>query len=56
MDGSKIAKDKYFATGNQGRLQAFEANNPDMLGSKNLVEFAIEKGLYNPEKMAHSIF
>ncbi|WP_265497504.1 C69 family dipeptidase [Providencia rustigianii] len=44
----KIAKDKYFATGNQGRLQAFDVKNPDVLGSKNLIEFAVEKGLYNP--------
>lgn len=46
----RLPKDKYFATGNQGRLQAYDINSEDILGSKNLVEFAIEKGLYNPEK------
>lgn len=46
----KMPKDKYFATGNQGRLQFYDIKRDDVLGSKNLVEFAIEKGLYNPEK------
>ncbi|MBG3079163.1 C69 family dipeptidase [Proteus mirabilis] len=46
----KLPKDKYFATGNQGRLQFYDIKRDDVLGSKNLVEFAIEKGLYNPEK------
>ncbi|WP_193014251.1 MULTISPECIES: C69 family dipeptidase [Gammaproteobacteria] len=46
----KLPKDKYFATGNQGRLQTYDVNSEDILGSKNLVEFAVEKGLYNPEK------
>lgn len=46
----KLPKDKYFATGNQGRLQTYDINSKDVLGSKNLVEFAVEKGLYNPEK------
>lgn len=44
----KLPKDKYFATGNQGRLQAYHTDSNDNLGSKNLVEFAIEKGLYDP--------
>ncbi|WIF73549.1 C69 family dipeptidase [Proteus vulgaris] len=46
----RLPKDKYFATGNQGRLQDYDIKRDDVLGSKNLVEFAIEKGLYNPEK------
>lgn len=46
----KLPKDKYFATGNQGRLQHYDINSNDILGSKNLVEFAVEKGLYDPEK------
>lgn len=46
----KIPADKYFATGNQGRLQDYDVNNKEMLGSKNLIEFAVEKGLYHPDK------
>ncbi len=46
----RLPNDKYFATGNQGRLQDYDAKNPAMLGSKNLVEFAVEKGLYDPAK------
>lgn len=42
--------DKYFASGNQGRFQDYDPESTDMMASKNLVEFAIEKGLYNPEK------
>ena len=42
--------DKYFASGNQGRFQDYDPKSTDMMASKNLVEFAIEKGLYNPEK------
>lgn len=46
----RLAKDKYFASGNQGRLQVYDVNDENVLGSKNLVEFAVEKGLYTPEK------
>ena len=46
----RLPNDKYFATGNQGRLQQYNAKNPAMLGSKNLVEFAVDKGLYDPAK------
>nr|WP_314267262.1 C69 family dipeptidase [uncultured Moellerella sp.] len=46
----RLPNDKYFATGNQGRLQDYDAKNPAMLGSKKLVEFAVEKGLYDPAK------
>ena len=42
--------EKYFASGNQGRFQDYDPESSDMMASKTLVQFAIEKGLYNPEK------
>ena len=45
----RVPNDKYFATGNQGRLQQYDAKDPNVMGSKNLIEFATEKGLYNPK-------
>ena len=30
--------------------RVYDINSNDVLGSKNLVEFAVEKGLYHPEK------
>lgn len=47
---NKLPKDKYFASGNQGRLQDYEPNNPNFLASKDLVEFAIKHGAYDPKK------
>lgn len=44
----KINETEYFASANQGRLRVYEKGNPDMMASANLVEFATEKGLYNP--------
>ncbi|QAV24268.1 C69 family dipeptidase [Proteus hauseri] len=46
----RLPKDQYFATGNQGRLQFYDVKSEDILGSKNLVEFAVDNGLYNPAK------
>lgn len=46
----RLPKDKYFATGNQGRLQTFDPKSPDFLGSKTLVSWAQEHGFYSPEK------
>lgn len=46
----RLPKDQYFASGNQGRLQHYDPKSADMMGSKNLVEFATEKGLYQPQK------
>ena len=45
----KTPDGKYFASANQGRLQDYDPNSPDTLGSKTLVEFAIAQGLYKPE-------
>lgn len=47
---NKQPKDKYFASGNQGRLQDYDPNNKNFLASKGLVEFAIKNGTYNPKK------
>ncbi|QCD45143.1 C69 family dipeptidase [Campylobacter mucosalis] len=46
----KIPKDVYFSSGNQGRLREYEPNNPNFLASKNLIEFAIKNGAYDPSK------
>lgn len=46
----KTPAEKYFASGNQGRFQDYDPESSDMMASKTLVQFAIEKGLYNPEK------
>ena len=45
----RIPADTYFASGNQGRFQTYDPASDDQMASKNLVEFAVEKGLYNPE-------
>ncbi len=45
----RIPADVYFASGNQGRLQDYDPNSPDMMGSKTLVQFAQEHNFYNPE-------
>lgn len=47
---NKLPKDKYFASGNQGRLQIYKPNNSNFLASKGLVEFAIKNGTYDPKK------
>ncbi|EBI9233552.1 C69 family dipeptidase [Salmonella enterica] len=46
----RLPADQYFATGNQGRLQNYDPNDANMMGSKSLVAFATEKGLYKPQK------
>lgn len=47
----RTPKDKYFASGNQGRFQEYDPKKTDeFMGSKNLIEFAIEHGFYNPKK------
>lgn len=42
----KLADDVYFASGNQGRLKAYDPECPDMMASKTLVSFAKENGLF----------
>lgn len=46
----KIPADQYFCSGNQGRLQAFDPESPDCMGSRTLVSWAQEHGFYCPEK------
>ncbi|WP_443743879.1 C69 family dipeptidase [Sutterella sp.] len=46
----KTPKDKYFASGNQGRLQQYDPKSPDFLASKTLVEWAVKNGFYDPKK------
>src|SRR5574344_395432 len=45
----RMPEDKYFVTGNQSRYRKYDKNDADnYLASKDLVEFAVEHGLYNP--------
>ena len=46
----RIPKNQYLASANQGRLQEYDPNSEDYLASPNLVSFAVEHGLYNPQK------
>lgn len=48
---TRIPKDKYFVTGNQSRFRKYDPKDTDnFLASKDLIEFAVEKGLYDPSK------
>ncbi len=46
----RTPKDKYFASGNQGRFQEYKLNDPNFMGSKTLIEFATKNGFYDPKK------
>ena len=46
----QVPKDQYFASGNQGRLQQYKANDPAFMASPTLVEFATKHGFYDPAK------
>lgn len=46
----RLPSGQYFASGNQGRLQAYDAKDPNFMGSKTLIEFATEKGLYDQKR------
>lgn len=46
----RIPADQYFASGNQGRLQAYDPKSPDFMASKNLVKWATDNGFYDPKK------
>ncbi|WP_288594443.1 C69 family dipeptidase [uncultured Sutterella sp.] len=46
----RLPKDKYFATGNQGRLQQYDPQSPDFMASATLVSWAQEHGFYDPKK------
>ncbi len=45
----KLPQDKYYTTGNQGRLQDYDPDSSDMMASPTLVSFAQEHGFYKPE-------
>lgn len=46
----RLPKDQYFASANQGRLQAYDPKSEDFLASKNLVKWATDNGFYDPKK------
>lgn len=46
----KIPQNVYFASGNQGRFDEYDPKSKDFIGSKDLIEFAIKQGTYNPKK------
>lgn len=46
----RIPAETYFASGNQGRFQEYDPESADQMASPNLVEFAREKGLWDPER------
>ncbi len=46
----RIPADKYFATGNQGRLRFFEEGDKDTLHSPTLITWAQENGFYDPKE------
>ena len=46
----RTPKDSYFASGNQGRLQAYVPGDANYMASKTLVEFAVKNGFYDPKK------
>lgn len=44
----RLPNDKYFVTGNQGRLRKFDKNDSDnYISSKSLIEYAVANKLYN---------
>ena len=47
---AKLPKDEYFVSANQGRLQNYKENDPNFMGSKNLIKFAQDNGAYDPAK------
>ncbi len=47
---AKLPADKYFASANQGRFQEYRENDPDFMGSKDLIGWAQENGLYDPQR------
>lgn len=46
----RIPANQYFASGNQGRLQKYDAKSDDFMASKTLVKFAQDHGFYDPAK------
>lgn len=47
---SKIPQDEYFVTANQGRLHAYKENDPNFMGAKDVIKFAIDNKTYDPAK------
>ena len=46
----RMPEELCFASANQGRLKTYDPENPDILGSPTLIDFAREHGFYDPEK------
>lgn len=46
----RIPADSYFASANQGRLQQYKENDPNYIGSKDLISWAQKNGFYDPKK------
>lgn len=46
----KLPEGVYFASANQGRLQDYRKDDPNVMGSASLVEWAEEHGFYDPHK------
>lgn len=46
----RAPRDRYFASGNQGRLQAYDPRSEDFLASKDLVSFAERNGFYDAKR------
>ena len=44
----RCPEDKYFASGNQGRLRDYDPAREDMMASKTLISWAQEHGFYDP--------
>lgn len=45
----RLPDNKYFITGNQGRLKDYDPVSKDMMGSRGLIKFAMDASLYDPE-------
>lgn len=53
----RIPEEVYFVTANQSRFRTYDPNDKEnYMASDDLIEFAIESGLYNPESGQHFDF
>lgn len=46
---ARLPQDSYFVSGNQGRLREYVPGDGNFIASADLVDFAREKGLWNPK-------
>jgi dipeptidase len=47
---TRVPKDQYFASGNQGRFQKYDPKSDNYMASPTLVQFAQKNGFYDPKK------